>query len=174
MASNAKRPRRVAPSEHPSPFTAFHPVKPREPGRTKTVVGDALRQAGGPKRVAAFLHRSESTVYGYADEQAERADLSLDQARDMTRFLHVTAFAEDFAALAGGAFMPLSDGEPALIAKLASLAQKQGGDFYAALIAAIDDGVITKTERLDLIRLIAPHIKTLVGMQTTLLHGENS
>ena len=89
----------------------------------------------------------------------------------MTRFLHIAAFAEDMAALADGVFLPLTKGEPALIAKLAAMAQKQGGDFYAARISAIDDGIITKDERLELIRLIAPHIKTLVEMQATLLQA---
>lgn len=135
----------------------FRPFKPREYGETKTVVSDALAQAGGAKNVAAFLGRSISVTYGYADAQAERNDLTLDQARRMTRFMGVTAFAEDMATLAGGYFTPgLPVGDVAVAC--ASETAVDAGRAVAEMLGALADGVLTDAERAAL----RPHVDKLV------------
>lgn len=146
---------------------AFRPFKPREYGETKTVVSDALAQAGGAKDVAAFLGRSVSVTYGYADAQAERNDMTLDQARRLTRFMGVTVFAEDMAALAGGCFTPgLPVGDVAVAC--ASTTAADAGRVMSEMLAALADGVLTDTERAALRPYIDRLVRDAVALRNAL------
>lgn len=132
--------------ERAAEIPAFSPVKPREYGTTKDVVGRAIAEAGGAKTVMALLDRSQSVVYAYADPLAERADLTVDQARKLTQFANAKAFAEDFAKLAGGAFLPGTNGEKDSWAAIGALCGKDGAEFQARLLFALSDGAISATE----------------------------
>lgn len=162
-------------SEQPgvvSEIAGFKPMKPRKYGSLKAVVAAAVDQAGGVPTVADLLQRSAQTVYGYTDPREENA-MSLAQAEMLTRFAHATAFAEHFAALAGGVFLPQADGNPGLIAQLGAEAQLLSGSFFASVIRAIEDGTITGEENAELRRRLDPLIRVLATAQSKLIAASN-
>jgi hypothetical protein len=137
--------------ERDTGIPAFAPVKLRAYGETKTVVGKAVDEAGGVQRVMGLLDRSQSVVYGYTDCKVDRADLTVDQARKLTAFADVRAFAEDFAKLAGGLFVPGPDSEAhSTWAAIGSLCGKDGAAFQGRLLHALQDGEISAAEHRQL------------------------
>ena len=152
----------------PKPRASFKPMKPRPYGSLKAVVAEAVKQAGGVDEVGRLLQRDPKTVYCYTD-QRDPTNMNLDQAVLVTRYLKATAFAEYFAALAGGVFMPVTDDDPSLIAELGAEAQLLSGEFFSDVIRAIEDGVVTKEENAELRRRIDPLIQKLVAAQSNLI-----
>jgi hypothetical protein len=126
----------------------FRPVKPREFGTTKEVVGRAVDEAGGAKRVRDLLGVSLSAVYGFADPETQNCDLSYDRARRLTEFGGVTVLAQDLAELAGGLFLPQSpvDGGRDW-AELGDNTARESGELIGGLIRALSDGKIRESER---------------------------
>lgn len=163
-----KRKRRIPPLLPP----AFNPVKPREYGATKAVVCKAFKQAGGVKRVAAFLDLGPSATYGFTDPDAKGCDLSLDRARRLAYVQDVTAFAEDFCAIAGGVFL-----SPEHVMRAEALADLGGdmgrstADVIAALLAALRDGDITAQERLILLARTDAALANVVALRGRLMDG---
>jgi hypothetical protein len=155
MTAKISRHYRHAPQpEHKPAISAFEPMKPRPYGDTKTVVMAAIDQAGGVKLAADFLQRSISTVYGYTDPQAERCDMSLDQARRLTQYRGVTAFAEDFAALAGGSFVPADGPHDKSVGEYTAIANRDVSNLVGMLMAALEDGRIDDAERAALLPVV--------------------
>jgi hypothetical protein len=127
---------------------ALVPMKPREYGTTKEVVTRAFGAVeGGVPTVMALLDLGKSTVYGYTDPLAQRSDMTLDQARRITQVLRVAVFAEDLAALAGGAFLPPPSEDGKTLAGLTALAQKEMGELVGRLLHALENGVVDGAER---------------------------
>ncbi len=151
------KPSRPARGVQPEPsgmVMAFEPIKPRVYGDTKTVVATAVGQGGGAKAVADFLQRSLSVVYGYTDPLVERSDLSLDQARRMTQYQRVTAFAEDLAVLAGGTFVPGEGTADKTISEYTVIANRDVTHLVELLMAALEDGRIDEAEQAALLPVV--------------------
>ncbi len=147
---------------------SFKPMKPRPYGSLKAVVAEAVKQAGGGDEVGRLLQRDPKTVYCYTD-QRDPTNMNLEQAVLVTRFLKATAFAEYFAALAGGVFLPMANSDPSLIAELGAEAQLLSGEYFSDLIRAVEDGVITKEENVQLRQRIDPLIQKLAAVQSKLI-----
>lgn len=152
--SKASRPSRRFQPEPSGSVMAFEPMKPRVYGDTKTVVAAAVGQGGGAKAVADFLQRSLSVVYGYTDPLVERSDLSLDQARRMTQYQRVTAFAEDLATLAGGTFVPAAGSADKSISEYTVIANRDVTHLVELLMAALEDGRIDEAEQAVLLPVV--------------------
>lgn len=173
----AKKPNRPAlhvQPEHAAPVMAFEPMKPRRYGDTKTVVAAAVGQAGGAKAVADFLQRSLSVIYGYTDPQVERSDMSLDQARRMTQYQGVTAFAEDLAALAGGTFVPGDGGAGKSVCEYTLIANRDVTHLVGLLVAALEDGRIDDAERATLLPVVDTLHKDITSLRNRLRTGEHA
>ena len=84
------------------------PIKPRLAGTTKGLVTAFYASLDGDVPEAArHLDRSLSQTYGYGDEAVGSAHMTLEQARRLAAAApHVTLFAEEFAAICGGWYMP--------------------------------------------------------------------
>lgn len=140
-------------SERQAPIPGFKPMKPRQYGDVKTVVSAAINQAGGIPQAAALLQRDYKTVYGYADPR-DKANMSLDMARMLTFFGQATAFAEDFAALAGGSFVPSDCRDEKSIGEYTVLANRDVTRLVGLLVAALEDGSIDDGERAALLPVV--------------------
>lgn len=167
MSNHTARNERVQ-QESPDNVLAFHPVKPRPFGHTKTVVADGVSQAGGISAVAAFFGKGEKTVYGWTNDDVQTTNISYDKARRLTKFLGVTAFAEDLANQAGGYFVPLPGPSDEAVLKLCSEAQLRNGAFWAELFKALEDGKITQEEATQVGPLLPALIRVLVGLRNNL------
>lgn len=89
---------------------SFRPVKPREFGSTKSVVGAVFNDAGGVKNAAFLIGKSVTQAYAYADD-ASPDQISFDRLRRLAAATGSTALAEALAADAGGYFVPGSPSE---------------------------------------------------------------
>lgn len=123
---------------------SFRPTKPRPYATTKDVIARLVGEAGGVKRVAFTLDRSETQVYAYTDPQ-EQHQANYDQVRRLTS-PDATAAAEDLAALAGGIFVPGAASTQSLN-DLGATASEEFGKAAAALFRALSDNKITHDER---------------------------
>jgi hypothetical protein len=173
-AKISRHSRQAAQPEHKRAISAFEPMKPRSYGDTKTVVMAAIDQAGGVKLAADFLQRSISTVYGYTDPQAERCDMSLDQARRLTQYRGVAAFAEDFAALAGGSFVPAEAACDKSIGEYTAIANQDVTQFVSLLMAALEDGRIDETERAALLPVVDAMHRDVTNLRNRLRAHDHS
>lgn len=125
-------------------MSGFKPYKPRQPGTIHAVITQAFDQAGGLDRVADVIHEGRDWCYSAADPNRERrqaATLSYAHARDLSRGTGVTAFAEDLALLAGGAFLPLSVPvtDPELQGAIARFSL-EGGQMISEILSRAVDG----------------------------------
>jgi len=169
---NGGRGGRAIPERRAPVPAAMRAIKPRIYGSTKQVVADAFAEAGGAKMVGVIFDLGPSQVYGFTDPEARGSDLSLDRARRLTEIKAVTAFACDFAHLAGGVFLT-----PGTLAEGEALADIGGdiavtmGALVAELMRALADGKLSDAERADLLRRTDAHTATLVGLRARLMDG---
>lgn len=162
-------PRKHRPHQRPP----FRPVKPREYGTTKAVVGIAFEQAGGAKKVCAFFDLGASAVYGFTDPDAKGCDLSLDRARRLTFVEGITAFAADFASLAGGAFIsPAAIAQGEELAALGGDIGRSNAELVSDLLKALADGNISAPERLALRARCDQAIATVVALRNRVTEAE--
>lgn len=125
---------------------AFNPRQPAEYGSDKAAVQAAFEQLGGAKRVMALLGLGKTETYELADERRPDEVATYVQARALTA-AGATAFAEDLAFLAGGAFIPMPEAEGALAGLTADLL-RQHGETCAQLMQALVDGKVDRAEAL--------------------------
>ncbi|WP_425376209.1 phage regulatory CII family protein [Rhodoplanes roseus] len=150
---------------------AFRPYKPRDYGTTKDVVTrlfDAVD--GGIKRVAFWLRRSPTQTQAYSDPACPD-ELTLDQARRIADAAPAAAIvlAEDFAAAAGGVFLPCATTTcrfEGLVAKSA----KEWGEFVSAVVDALADGRIDAGERRAVLAELDQVLHALAAARTELTH----
>lgn len=152
----------------------FRPTKPREYGSTKDVISRLIDEGGGVKQAAFLLDRSLTQAYAYADP-ATPDQMSLDQARRLAAATGATAAARDFAALAGGIFMPLEPSADPL-AELAAQSSEHTGGLMAALLRASADHKITAEEARGIITEADQLLRAVVALRaklTSIATGEN-
>jgi hypothetical protein len=106
----------------------------------------AYEQLGGVKRVQALLGLGKTETYELADEGRPAEVATYVQARALTA-AGATAFAEDLAFLAGGAFIPVPRDEGALAGLTADML-RQHGETAALLMQALLDGRADRGEAL--------------------------
>lgn len=171
-AAGKKRP---IPERHLPLPAAMRAIKPRVYGSTKQVVADAFAEAGGAKLVGVIFDLGPSQVYGFTDSEARGSDLSLDRARRLTEIKKVTAFASDFAHLAGGVFLTpdtLAEGEA--LADIGGDISRSMGELTAELMHALADGKLTEAERADLLRRTDTHTAAMISLRARLMDGADA
>ena len=156
-------------------FPVMRSVKPRDYGSTKAVVTAAFAEAGGAKRLCAFFDLGLSTVYGFTDPDAKGCDLSLDRARRLTFLEGVHAFADDFAALAGGVFLtPDIAHQGEMLADIGGDLAKVVAEVVAEILKATQDGNLDVDERRELRRRTDGAIAVLVALRGRVMDGSVS
>ncbi|MGB8601617.1 MAG: hypothetical protein WCD42_05400 [Rhizomicrobium sp.] len=148
-------------------------MKPRAYGEIKTVVSQAVDEAGGVVQAAALLQLSPQSVYGYTDPR-DKPNMSLEQARMITRFGKATAFAEDFAALAGGSFVPGEGCANKSIGEYTIIANRDVTHLVGLLVAALEDGRIDDAERAALLPVVDTLHKDITSLRNRLRTGEHA
>ncbi len=146
---------------------AFNPHKPREYGSTKEIVGQLIDAAGGVKNAAFVLERSPTLLYSFSDPQAD-AQISLDAARRLAASCETSILAEDFAAIAGGVFMPV---EPCAdpLAELSAKSAEEHGELMGALVRACSDGVVDHHEAREILQECDQHLRAVVALRAKLV-----
>lgn len=146
---------------------SYSPTKPRDYGSTKEVVGRLIADAGGAKQAAFILQRAASQVYAYADPDVD-VQINIDLARRLVAATGSTAIAEDFAALAGGVFMPLEP-TPEPLAELSAKSAEEHGELMGALVRACSDGVIDDSEARELLQECDQHLRAVTALRAKLV-----
>lgn len=163
---------RKIPERSPAFPVRMRTVKPRPYGSTKDVVSRAFDEAGGAKLVGVIFDLGLSQVYGFTDPEAKGSDLSLDRARRLTEIKKITAFACDFALLAGGVFLtPDSLAEGEALADLGGDISRSMGDLTAELMKALADGALSARERADLLHRTDIHTAAMVALRARLMEA---
>lgn len=127
-------------------------TKQRRVGTLHEVLTRAFQQAGGVAAAADILPgRTSKRLYDAANPDAEarhEARLTYDEARLLTRAGTgaVTAFAEDLAQQAGGAFVPGLDIANGPLGAIAAQFGREAGESLQEVFAALADGVMTPAE----------------------------
>lgn len=142
-------------------------TKQRDYGSTKDIVTRLVDQAGGVKRSAFLLGRAASRVYELCDP-ARDDQMSFEAVRKLTEFTGATAAAEDLAALAAGAFMPI---EPAAdpLTELSAKSAEEHGELMGALMRAAADGSVNEYEARDLLKECDQHLRAVVALRAKLV-----
>lgn len=163
--------RRIPERKTPVP-AALRAVKPRPYGSTKQVVTEAFAQAGGADMVGVIFDLRPTQVYGFTDPQARGSELSLDRARRLTEIKKVSAFACDFAHLAGGVFLtPATLAEGEKLSEIGGEISVSMGDLMAELVKALADGRLSDRERRDLLQRTDIHLAAMVSLRAELMDG---
>lgn len=136
------------------------PYKPREPGSLKEAVNDLFQQIGR-KTVAAKLDLSMTQVAALTDQQSPEK-LSLDRAVLLSG-PEATAFAEFFALLCRGVFLPVAP-EDAELPALAASDVRAHGEATAEIIAALRDGKMDKSEAGPALAKVRASLRVFVGL----------
>lgn len=150
----------------------FRPYKPRDYGSTKDVVTRVFDVVdGGLKRVAFALDRSPSQTQAYSDP-ASAEELTLGQARRLADLSGAAAavLADDFAALAGGVFLPCGTATgrfEGLVAKSSA----EWGEFIAALLDALADGHLCVADRRRVLAELDDVLHALAAARAELMHA---
>lgn len=146
---------------------SFRPHKPRPYATTKDVVARLIGEAGGVKRAAFALDRSETQIYAYTDPQ-EQHQATYDQVRRLTSPAAVSA-AEDLAALAGGMFVPGQASCGRTLLDLSASASEEFGVAIAALMRALADNRVTADERPKVRRELDEVLTVLIATRNRLM-----
>jgi hypothetical protein len=142
---------------------SFRPYKPRSYATTKEVVTRVVDQAGGVKKVAHALDRSQSQTVAYTDPSLSD-EITYAQIRRLTELTGVVVAAEDLAALAGGAFLPVPP-EGQGFDLLVSRSAKEWGEFIANVLKCRADGKLDDAECRGLLKELDILIRTLVAVR---------
>lgn len=132
-------------------MSGFKGYKRRRPGSVHEVISRGYDQAGGITVAAEVLRRDPKRLYDAANPDAEtrhKHPLTYEDARLLTRTARgdVTAFAEDLALAAGGAFIPAFDQTGGKLGLLAARFGQETGEALQHIYAALADGVMTGDE----------------------------
>lgn len=146
---------------------AYTPTKHREYGSTKALVARLIDDAGGAKQAAFIVERASSQVYAYADPDVD-AQISLDMARRLTVSTGSKALAEDFAALAGGVFMPIVPPNAETLESLAATKAHEHGRMISSLFIAMADNHVSGDEARKLLVEADSNLRVLVAMRARL------
>jgi len=143
---------------------SYRPVIRREPGSTEEVLTRAYKAAGGPKSVEFLLKRGKTQIHNYTNPNPETTPISLDDARGLATLSPDAGavFAEDFAASAGGYFVPGAS-EGGKLGDCFAIEAVAHGKMLAAVLKDIDldaRGELTVKQqrqlRLDILDVIRP------------------
>lgn len=147
----------------------FKPYKPPAvPGSTAALVARTFLEIGGPKSAAIELGVSKSSVYRYADQDAGRP-ITYDQVRKLVSG-GARAPVFDFAALAGGHFVPGGVPRESLL-RLMAMSSREHGELVARVLSALEDRKITPDERAELAFEFDGLVAILVGARNRLTKG---
>ena len=136
---------------------SFRSQKPRLYGDAKGVVARAFDEIG-VKAAAFALGLKLSRTYELADPDKHKAQISYEQAQKLT-LAGATAFADDLAALGGGARRAGGGGCESLGAVMAR-EERDHASALAVLVRSADDARrLTRAERDDLVR----HVDAVTG-----------
>lgn len=152
---------------------AFNPMKPRPYGELKYVVAQAVAEAGGVEQSAALLQIDRNSVYNYTDPR-DKTNITMERARILTRFGKATAFAEDFAALAGGSFVPGEGCANKSIGEYTIIANRDVTQLIGLLVAALEDGRIDDAERATLLPVVDTLHRDITSLRNRLRTGEHA
>lgn len=172
-AKQPNRPSRQTHLERGATVPAFKPMKPRPYGELKHVVAQAVAEAGGIEQSAALLQTSPKSVYNYTDPR-DKTNITMEQARILTRFGKAAAFAEEFAALAGGTFVPGDGGAGKSICEYTLIANRDVTHLVGLLVAALEDGRIDDAERATLLPVVDTLHKDITSLRNRLRTGEHA
>lgn len=145
----------------------FRPYNRRPYGSTHAVVSDLLDEAGGVKKAAFLIGRTESQTLAYSDPAGD-SHINLDMVRRLVMATGATAPAEDLAALAGGYFQP-GKVEEREFPELVALTSAEWGAFCGMVIRALTDNRIDALERETCLRAMDVVIKAMVSARSKLL-----
>lgn len=149
----------------------FNPTKRRPPGSVAGMVSRAVSDLGGLKGAAHVLGRSVSSVAGYTDPD-HPPRITVAQALAMTR-AGTDGFALQFAAAAGGTFVPgtaPSEPFPALAGNLAVCES----ELMQAIITAQADGEVSPAERTEIIVAIDRLSRACVHLRASLAQSQGA
>ena len=147
----------------------FRPVKPREHGSTAEVVGRAYEQIGGAKRAAIVMGGlGLSQTYGYTDPAVRDANISLDQARQLT-VAGATSFAEIFALEAGGYFTPGGERSGLGVNELLARAEEAQAQIVANYLRGLEAGKPPSNR--DILKLIDATLRAVAELRAELHAG---
>jgi hypothetical protein len=133
-------------------------MKVRPFGSTADVVERSYSEMGGIKKVQHILkesigvEKSQTQLYAYRDPD-EHDQISYDLMRKLVRETGCVAPAEDMASLAGGFFVPGEVEEPCIHTLTAKTA-KEHGEFFAAVLEAMQDPTKRPNARKELRELM--------------------
>lgn len=147
----------------------------RDPSTLHGAIEAAVNESGGYAVAADIIAKPEKWLRDASNpdrDPAKAGQLTYAHARQLTR-AGVLALAQDLAALAGMALVPLdtAEGIPAadVMAKGADI-MREAGEAAVAFAAAAADGNITEAERKDLLRE-AQDVERAVGRAKRMLAG---
>jgi len=118
--------------------------------------------------VAQFFEVDEQMPYRWSDP-TRREQLSVGRALRMTHFLNATAFAEAFAAAAGGLYVPVcAESNTGSLLSLGVESNQELADLIMRITKALDDGKVTQKERDGLLLALDVLLRTLCAMRANL------
>lgn len=144
----------------------FRPLKPRAYGDAKSVIGDLIAGAGGPKDVAHRFGLHLSMIYAFADPASDK-DMSFARAASLTAPENTVA-AEYLAHLAGGVFMPVPRGDGAVVRLTGDLA-REIGEAVSTLLNAANDGTVDEAEALQSVQQLDESLVVLMTLRAEVL-----
>jgi hypothetical protein len=150
-------------------MNSFRPYKPRPCYTTAGVISSLVDQAGGVKKAAFLIGRSESQALAYTDPATD-SQISYDDVRRLVMATGASAPAEDLAALAGGHFSPSGE-DHRTFSDLVALGADQWGSFLAKVIKAMADDTFDRTEQRACLQGLDVLIRAMVSARSKILAG---
>lgn len=148
---------------------SFRPYKKRDVYTTPGVITALIDQAGGVKKAAFLIGKSESQALAYSDPATD-SQISYDDVRRLVMATGATAPADDLAALAGGHFTR-ADIDPRSFADLVALGAEEWGRFLNKVIRAMTDGDLDQCERRACLEGLDVLIRALVSARSKVIGG---
>ena len=128
---------------------------------------DLVDEAGGVKRAAFLIGRTESQTLAYTDPAGD-SHINFDAVRRLVMATGATAPAEDLAALAGGHFQPGHVDEREF-PELVALSAAEWGVFTSMVLRALADNTVDSLERETCLRGLDLVIRAMVSARSKLL-----
>lgn len=150
--------------------------KPRTLGSPSEIQERMIEECGkSPKELAVFVNRRLGTVYGWSDPEASDG-VPFNTLCQLVQKYRTTAPIHYLAALAGGIFLPLPEGEDHLV-DLSSDFALEAGEAVAEIIAARSPrslgGVDLTEEERQRIRLRLHDVMRVMGSLLAELNGDH-
>ncbi|MFZ2869865.1 phage regulatory CII family protein [Zavarzinia sp.] len=146
-------------------------IKRRPAGSLKAVTAEAIADVGGVRPAMALLGLSETRVYALAD-MGEPDEVTPARMEALSA-AGSAAFANHFALLAGGIYVPLPRGaDPAGLHLLTAEATADFGVFAATIVMALADGRVTRAEAREAIPRLDEALTALTRLRSELVDIE--